>query len=195
VRTAGDFLRLRPDPNRGAAAARRPVSFTLAAADGQRWAYRNHYRLSLAPIAFPPAAPVPAASEQTPRPLAVSPPRRDWVCYLDTVDDAPITTAVVTAPWPIRIRGWGVFDIQKGLAADRAELGFQAQDGRLWSIPTQTLPGEGIAAYFHQAAFGHAYFRADVDVSSLPAGLYAVRVLAYRGGDSVSCPTNLTIRK
>jgi hypothetical protein len=195
VLTPGDVLRLRSAPGQPAPPARRPISFTLAAADGQRWAYRNHYRLSLAPIALPPAKPVPVAPEVLPQLVASAPPVREWVCFLDTVDDQPITAAPVTAPWPVRILGWGVFDIQKGLPADRAELGFQADDGRLWAVPAQSLPSELIAAFFHQPAFGHAALRADVDFSSLPAGRYAVRVLVHRGGQSFSCPTRLDVRK
>jgi hypothetical protein len=195
VLTPGDFLRLRPVPGHPAPPARRPVSFTLAAADGQRWAYHNHYRLSLAPMVFPPAAPVAVVPESVPHLVASAPALRPLVCYLDTVDNQPITAAPISAPWPVRILGWAVFDMRKGLAADRAELGFRGDNGRLWAVPAQLLPSPLIAAFFHQTAFGHAAVRADVDFSGLPAGTYTVEVLAHRGGESVGCPTRLRVRK
>jgi hypothetical protein len=195
VLTATDFLRLRPVPGETSPPARRPASFTLAAADGQRWAYRNHYRLSLAPIALPPAPPPAVAPLAAPRLLQAVAPDRPWICFLDTVDDQPIRATVAAPPWPVRIQGWTVFDLQKGLPVDRAELGFQADDGRLWAVPAQLLPSGFVADYLHQPAFGHAGLRAELDLSSLPPGHYAARVLAHRGGETVSCPTTLRVRK
>jgi hypothetical protein len=193
VMSSWDFIHLRqrrggryPDPPR-------VVSFTLDAGAQSHWVWQRKYRFSVAPIAFSalqtpalPGLPKPASRAM---PQVVARP----TCYLDEANGSPIPDAPVMIGSSLTVDGWGAFDVQAGVAADSAELGFVNAAGQAWSVPALLRSRAGVGLYFHHPALLNLHLLASADPSGLPPGPYRVQIFLARAGQTIACPTRLSI--
>jgi hypothetical protein len=186
-----DFLRLRLRD----AAPDRPVKMDVETANGGGWAWRHRYRITLAPIAFPPAI-AQLRFEHAIQPKAVNAPPSiaDAVCALDGANGESLPASrILTASGPLVLSGWELFDAATGVQPDRMALGFLSAGGAVYAVPTSVLARPDVASVFHLAEADRAGFSVTADVSDLPPGDYSVVGLPQHGGSMRLCRTYLTV--
>jgi hypothetical protein len=189
-----DFLRLRSHGDGGVDQPLRPVSMSLSAEPAGSWSWRPSYWLSLAPIAFPPAhgqvtvqgADMPILTD---RPASFL----NHACALDRVDGNAVPSLPARAPWPMALEGWALFDPAAGQQADRIDVAFQAQDGRMYAVPAQIGPRGDVATSFHMPGASHAGFSAHADLSHLAPGRYDVLAVLHRASPSRGCRLGFSV--
>jgi hypothetical protein len=191
VATTIDFLRVRPGADGSVAPMRRPVALRLESVGHDGWTWRRRFHLSVSPIVFPPVSVTLAVlNAGLPQPAAL--PAAGGACYMDRVDGMVVPPDPPPPSWPIRMEGWVVFDAA-GVPADRMDIGFQGADGRVFSVPAIPQMRPDVAAIYHLPSAAHGGFMAEVDVSHLAQGAYAVLAIAHHGDNVRACRTSLTM--
>jgi len=187
-----DFLRLRGG-NDDLTPPARPVSIVLQPAAGGGWAWQRKYKLTLAPIAFPPpSAPYAVYGAVAPREAAAQWPPAGGTCVLDAVNGQHIPAAQVTARFPLNLVGWGVFDLALHEVADHSEIGFLRADNAWFAMPAPPADRD-LSGVLHIAPTARPGFNVTATVSHLPPGLYRTYIVLHRGGATRACATPLRI--
>ena len=196
VATTWDFIHLRQDSIGKLGKDRGPprvVSFSLDAGRHMHWLWQRKYHFSVAPIAFLPV--VNEALRGLPEPVAraMPPAVTRPTCYLDEANGSTVSDAPVTVGSTLQVDGWGAFDVEAGVAADKAELGFVDAAGHGWSVPALLRPRYGVGAHFNHPSLLNLHIIAGADPSRLPPGRYTTQLLLSLGGQTIACPTRLSI--
>ena len=83
--------------------------------------------------------------------------------------------------------------VAAGEQADRIDVAFQAQDGRMYAVPAQIGPRGDVATSFHMPGASHAGFSAHADLSHLAPGRYDVLAVLHRASPSRGCRLGFSV--
>jgi hypothetical protein len=119
------------------------------------------------------------------------------MCSIDEIDGARVAgtaASPVANASAVKISGWIGDDASKARPSEPA-LRVTGADGRVWEIALGAPVSRGdVAKHFGSDGMASAGFDATYDLSSLPAGDYAIGIAYDRGGARVLCDKGVHIR-
>jgi hypothetical protein len=194
ITSAAAFLHLRPEENSHTRSySRRVTAFSLQVDPADQWAWQRKFRLSVSPIAFSAAPALPVAPQSAPVPIDPPAVTQRFTCFLDELDGSLAPRSQVTAYGMVFLKGWGAFDAQAGIGADRAQFAFVSASGAAWAVPVTIVRQDGIGDHFGHAGLLNVGMLAQADTSRLPAGAYRGEFVFEHSGQRVACATVLKI--
>ncbi|MBK6639298.1 MAG: hypothetical protein IPG34_17550 [Rhodocyclaceae bacterium] len=116
-------------------------------------------------------------------------------CHMDTLNDKTWGMEVlpVADKKAIRITGWALDDVSRGLAKATV-LVIESAEGRRYFAPTLPVERPDVADFFKAPSFKGAGYKAVISAEGLPAGDYEVAVVMETADRALLCTNGRRLR-